>query len=296
MHSLRFWRQILILTLLALASACAKKPAPAATAAAPAQAPPPPPAAPAHVDLSKLDEGARKVFDQVVANEPSACGKGHSLLHSFEHDSACRPSFYAVRYVARLAATGLGGEEIRQKLGERFRSPRVQAIDLSRAPSKGADSGRVKLVEFADYQCSHCREASKLMPALLAEYPKDVTLYFKHFPLGGNQGSANAALATASAQRQNKFWPFSDEIWARSEPMEPALLEAIAKTIPGLDFDRWYADLRTDEVRFHVRDDRAEARALEIHKTPAIYINGRLFTDEPDLVGLRDWIDEELGR
>jgi protein-disulfide isomerase len=231
----------------------------------------------------------------VVNREPSACGKGHSLLHSLKNDSACRASFYAVRTVARLAHEGSLDTEIANRLRERFRTPRA-AIDLSRSPSKGADSGRVKLVEFADYECGHCKEAAKLMPALLAEYPKDLTVYFKHFPLGGHVGSINAALAAAGAQKQGKFWPFSEKIWENQDRLTPALLESIAKEIPDLDFNRWYGDMQTDEVRSHVLEDRGEGRNLEIHKTPALYINGRLFTEEPNLAGLKDWIDEELGR
>jgi protein-disulfide isomerase len=42
--------------------------------------------------------------------------------------------------------------------------------------------------------------------------------------------------------------------------------------------------------------DRTEGTGLEIHRTPAIFINGRRYSDEIDLPSLKDWIDEELGR
>jgi hypothetical protein len=290
-------RIVLLLAAFVVASACTKKAAPpSASAAAPANRPSVASGSPStSIDASKLNEPQRKIFDQVVNREPSACGKGHSLLHSLKNDTGCRASFYAVRYVMRLAGEGISEAEISDKLRERFRAPRI-TVDLSRAPSKGADSGKVKLVEFADYECSHCKDAARLMPALLAEYPKDLTVYFKHFPLGGKVNSINAALAAAGAQKQGKFWPFSEKIWENSDRLGPAMLESIAKEIPGLDFDRWYADLQTNETRAHVFEDRGEGRNLEIHKTPAIYINGRLFTEEPSLAGLKDWIDEELGR
>jgi hypothetical protein len=250
---------------------------------------------PSGIDLSKLDKAQREVFDQVVNREASACGKGHSLLHSVKHDSACRASFYAVRYVARLAGSGLNETEIAEKLERRFLAPRVPYIDVSQAPSKGDPKGRVRIVEFADYQCTHCKEAQALIPSLLAEYPKDVTLYFKHYPLGGHVNSLNAALGAAAAQNQGKFWKFSDKVWENSERLTPAVLESIAREI-GLDFSRWYGDVGSEEVRAHVYKDRGEARDLEIRRTPAFFINGRLYTDEIDLAGLKDWIDEELGR
>ena len=148
--------------MLALASACSKKAAPpqptsvksppiaqSATADEGSNPSAEGGALPAGIDLGKLDAFERKVFDQVVSRESSACGKGHSLRHSLEHDRSCRASFYAVRYVARLADSGLSESEIGEKVEQRFRTPRIPHIDLSQAPSKGSPSGRVKIVEFA---------------------------------------------------------------------------------------------------------------------------------------------------
>jgi len=250
---------------------------------------------PAGIDLGKLDDLKRKVFDQVAGRQPSACGKGHSLLYSVKHDSACRASFYAVRYIARLADSGASESEIDEKVEQRFRAPHVPYIDVSQAPSKGSLSGRVTVVEFADYECEHCKQAQALMHTLLAEYAKDVTLYFKHFPLGGHVNALNAALGAAAAQNQGKFWQFSDKVWENSEHLTPAVLESIAKEI-GLDFSRWYGDVGSEAVRTHVQRDRSEGRSLEIHRTPAIFINGRWYSDNLDVASLKDWIDEELGR
>jgi 2-hydroxychromene-2-carboxylate isomerase len=295
-------RGVFVVVALVVAGACTKKAAPSAppTPTRPSVSQPSQPVAagaslPAEYDLSKLDEPRRKIYDQVVAREPSACGKGESLLNSVKHDSACRASFYAVRYVARLAESGFSEAEIVDKLRQRFHEPRVPFIDLSTAPGKGNPSARVRVVEFADYQCSHCKQAQPVLHSLAATYPNDVVLYFKHFPLGGHTNSVNAALGAVAAQRQDKFWQFADKIWENSEQISPALLESLAKDI-GLDFSKWYADVGTEEVRAQVQRDRAEGRSLEIHKTPAIFINNRRFTDEPDLPSLKDWIEEEIGR
>ena len=301
-------RSVLIIGLLVVAGACSKRAAQSQSTSA-HSAPSASPAVvtakgskplaegdslPAGIDLSKLDEFKRKVFDQVVNREPSACGKGHSLLYSVKHDSSCRASFYAIRYVARLANSGFSDSEISGKVEQRFRAPHVPYIDVSQAPSKGSPSGRVVIVEFADYECSHCKAAQPLMQTLLANDANDITLYFKHFPISSNN-ALNAALAAAAAQKQGKFWQFSDKVWENSDHLTPAVLESLAKEI-GLDFSRWYGDVGSDEVRSHVQRDKTEARSLEIHRTPAIFINGRRYSDEVDVPSLKDWIDEELGR
>jgi thiol-disulfide isomerase/thioredoxin len=294
---------VMVVTVAVSAGACTKKapPSSSGTTASPAVTKPADDkrtaddeAWPAGIDPGKLDASQRKVFDQVVNREPSACGKGHSLAYSVKHDSACRASFYAARYVARLAEAGSPESEIGEKLSQRFRAPHVPYIDVSQAPSKGASSGRVKIVEFADYQCSHCKEAQPLMQQLLAKYPSDVTVYFKHFPITSNN-ALNAALAAAAAQKQGKFWELSEKIWENWEHLTPAVLEGLAKET-SLDFSRWYADVGSEEVRAHVKLDKDEARSLEIHRTPGIFINGRRYSDEIDLPSLMDWIAEELGR
>ncbi len=162
-------RGMLPIVIVAAASACTKKAPPSqpANTASSALAKPTDdqrPAGPADddawpagIDLGKLDAFKHKVFDQVVNREPSACGKGHSLLHSVKRDSACRASFYAVRYVARLADAGFSESEIGEKLSQRFRVPHVPYIDVSQAPSKGRARSRPRVLLRATF-CRRFRE------------------------------------------------------------------------------------------------------------------------------------------
>lgn len=283
------------------AGACSKNTLETAQAA-----PPPTPAAaagesaadntpPPGIDLSPLDEFERKVFFRVVNKEPSPCGKAHSLLHSIKNDPSCRKSYYALKYVVRLVDTGYTDSEIGERLQKRFRGGARRSIDVSEAPVKGNASARLALVEFVDYECPHCKRVQPVMRQALDEFKSDVKLYFKHYPLGMQAASRLAAEAAVAAQKQGKFWPYSDQVWAHSESLTPAVLEQIAKDV-GLDVDRWRKDLESDEVRGRVEKDHAEGTALGIAATPTIYLNGREFADGRDIDSLRDWINEELGK
>lgn len=250
---------------------------------------------PPGVDIGKLDDFERKVFFRVVNREPSACGKGHSLLYSAKKDSACRASFYAVRYVAHLVDSGFTDSEIGEKLEKRFRTPRQPRIDISAAPSKGGAAARVTVVEFVDYECPHCKHAQALMRQLIEEYPSDVKLYFKHFPLSSHTNSKLAAEAAVAAAKQSKFWPFNDKLWANSDNLTPAMLEKAAKEV-GLDVARWRADMDSELAKGRVQADRSEGIDLGINATPSIFINGRKYEDPLEIASLKDWVDEELGR
>ena len=251
--------------------------------------------APPGIDLGKLDDFERKVFFRVVNRESSACGKGHSLLHSAKHDTGCRASFYAVRYVAHLVDSGFTDSEIGEKLEKRFRSPRAPRIDVSLAPVKGNASGRITVIEFVDYECPHCKHAQALMRQVVEEYPKDIKMYFKHFPLSSHANARLAAEGAVAAHKQGKFWPFNEKVWANSENLTPAVLEKAAKEV-GLDVARWRADIESDAVKGQVQADKSEGNDLGILATPSIYINGRKYEDPLEIASFKDWIDEELGR
>ena len=59
--------------------------------------------------------------------------------------------------------------------------PTVKVSDTG--PSKGASSAPVTIIEFADFQCPFCKEASNTLKQLLASYGSNVRLIFKHMPL-----------------------------------------------------------------------------------------------------------------
>jgi len=250
---------------------------------------------PPGIDLGKLDDFERKVFFRVVNRESSACGKGQSLIYSAKKDNSCRASFYAVRYVAHLVDSGFTDSEIGEKLEKRFRTPRTPRIDISGAPSKGGAAARVTVVEFVDYECPHCKHAQTLLRQLIEEYPSDVKVYFKHFPLSSHTNSRLAAEAAVAAAKQSKFWPYNDKIWANSDNLTPAILEKAAKEV-GLDVARWRVDMESELAKGRVQSDRAEGVELGISGTPSIYINGRKYDDPLEIASLKDWVDEELQR
>jgi protein-disulfide isomerase len=272
------------------ASAPAAQPAAASAPSAAADNTPPP-----GIDLAALDEFERKVFFRLVNKEPSACGKAHSLIFSLKNDPGCRKSFYAGRYIVKLVDSGYTDSEISERLQKRFRGAARKNIDVTEAPMKGNAAARVALIEFVDYECPHCKRVQPVLRQALDEFKNEVRVYFKHYPLGMHTNARMAAEGAVAAQKQGKFWPFNDGVWAKSESLSPAVLEQIAKD-SGCDVEKWRKDLESEDVRQRVQKDRADGEALTIQATPTIYLNGREYTDARDIDSLKDWISEELGR
>ena len=286
------------------APACAKTPAEAhpaatepgaanaaATATKAADDTTPPPG----VDISKLDDFGKKVFFRIGNGEPSVCGQAQSLLASAKaQKNGCARSVNALRYVARLVDQGYTDSEISESLGKRYRPVTPKKLDVSDAPMKGNPKARITLVEFADYECPHCKHFQPVLHQILDEFPNDVKLYFKHYPLPQHTNARLAAEGAVAAQKQGKFWQFQDKLWEHQDELSPAEIEKLAKE-SGLDVAKFRQDVASEPVKGKVEKDKNEGASIGLQATPTLYIDGREYTDTRDADSLREWIKDALG-
>jgi protein-disulfide isomerase len=277
-------------------AACAKTPAAAhpseAAAAVAAKGPAGEPSLPPEVKplYDKLDDLGKKIFTRIGNSESSVCGDAQSLLNSVK---TCRRSVAALRYVAKLIESGYTDSEIGEKLANRYRPVTAKKIDLTDAPMKGSPTAKITLVEFADYECPHCKRFQPVLHQILDEFRSDVKLYFKHYPLPQHTNARLAAEAAVAAQKQGKFWQFQDKLWEKSEELTPAEIEKAAKAI-GLDVAKFRQDMASEPVKARVQKDRSDGAAAGLQATPTLYINGREYTDGRDSDSLREWIKDAI--
>jgi protein-disulfide isomerase len=277
--------------------ACAKTPPEAHSAPAASAAAAPAPAAqqdtslPPGVDVSKLDDFQKKVFFRIANSEPSICGQAQSLIQSAKKD--CRRSVNALRYVTHLVEQGYTDSEVTESIAKRYRDNNPKKIDVAKAPSKGNLAAKVTLIEFADYECPHCKRLQPVLRQIMDEFHDDVKLYFKHYPLPQHTNARLAAEAAVAAQKQGRFWQFQDKLWDKQDELTPAAIEKLAKEA-GLNFAQFRQDLDSQGVKDQVQKDRADGVAAGIQATPTLYIDGREYTDARDTESLREWIKEEL--
>ena len=251
---------------------------------------------PPGVDLSKLDEFGKKVFFRIANSEASVCGQAQSLLQSAKDPkSGCRRNLSALRYVAHLVEQGYTDSEVSEALGKRYRPMAPKKIDVSDAPMKGNPSAKITLVEFADYECPHCRRFQPVLHQILDEFHNDVKLYFKHYPLPQHTNARLAAEAAVAAQKQGKFWQFQDKLWDKQDDLTPAEIEKMAKET-GLDVTKFRQDIASEPTKAKVQKDRADGAAAGLQATPTLYIDGREYTDARDTDSLREWIKDEIGK
>ena len=130
---------------------------------------------------------------------------------------------------------------------------------------------------------------------MLEQYPNDVKLVFKNFPLTSIHKSAmNAAIGAMAANQQDKFWEFHAELFKNYNKLSDAKFEEIAQSI-GLDMEQFKQDMQNPALAAMVERDLKDGVEAGVRGTPSIFVNGRLL-QQRSLPGFKQVIDEEIAK
>ena len=158
----------------------------------------------------------------------------------------------------------------------------IDNLRTENQPAYGTPGAPVVLVVFSDYQCPYCKEEAKtLRQNIPKEFPTQVRVYFKDFPLEAIHPWAKAGAMAGRCvfrQKAEAFWDYHDWIFENSAQITPANLKdkvlEWAKS-KGLDTFALNACIETKATEAEVNQSIAEARALNVDRTPYLFVNGR---------------------
>lgn len=145
--------------------------------------------------------------------------------------------------------------------------------------SIGAEDAAVTIIEWSDFQCPFCAQVAPGLRRLVAEYPDDVRLIYRHFPLPSHDKSQITAQAADAAGAQGKFWEMNELLfekqaeWSAQSTTEiRATLRAYAEQL-GLDVAQFEADLDSGKYAAKVAAALDQAQQLGIPGTPFLLVN-----------------------
>ena len=142
----------------------------------------------------------------------------------------------------------------------------------------------VTLEEFADFQCSHCRDFAlgigKQIKADFVDTGK-IRFVFRHFPFIGLE-SFRAAEATECAADQNKFWEYHDTVFENWKGVNEGHfsddnLKVFASRLQ-LDRDAFDSCLDGRKYLGKVESDIRRGEQLGVQGTPSLFLNGEMLT------------------
>lgn len=142
----------------------------------------------------------------------------------------------------------------------------------------GDDAAKVYLVEFMDPACETCAAFSPFVKQMLGAFPGQIKLVLRYAPF--HQGADYFVKILEAARKQGKFWETLDVMyksqpyWASHHNPQP---EKIWQFLPaaGLDLERIRKDMSDPAFVKLIEQDLADARTLDVRKTPGFFVNGK---------------------
>jgi uncharacterized membrane protein/protein-disulfide isomerase len=147
------------------------------------------------------------------------------------------------------------------------------------------DGAKVLIVEFADFQCPHCKQMymayKPILDRLLAQHSNEVKFIFKTWPISSKcnpnvPGINFPATCEASAAYQMGKKNASDEkmkdwFFTHQEEITPATAKRVADEMAGVkDFESEY-----QKVIGQVRTDASIGSSIGVTSTPSFFVNGK---------------------
>ena len=159
---------------------------------------------------------------------------------------------------------------------------------------QGAESARVTLVEYGDYECPHCGRAYPIVKRLQKHFAEGLRLAFRNFPLSEMHPNAEPAAETAEfAGAQGHFWEMHDLLFENQESLGQRLYAQLAR---GLDLspEALRRALEDQEYKARVQADFKGGVRSGVNGTPTFFINGHRHDGPFDFEDLALAIDEAL--
>lgn len=137
---------------------------------------------------------------------------------------------------------------------------------------KGATNAKLTIVEYSDFECPFCRRFLPTVNQALQEYPNDVRLVYRHFPLESIHPNARiAAIGSECAAEQGKFWEYHDYIFEQTTTgaeIAKSELAGIAQAAGVANIAAFTTCLDSGKHDAKVDGDTADAQAAGGRGTP----------------------------
>ena len=150
----------------------------------------------------------------------------------------------------------------------------------------GNKDAKVRVIEYADFQCSACATTFPYIHEVIDEYKDDVALVFRTYVINYHQNGTAAATAATAAGLQGYFDEYAmllfvnqnewyDATGVTRDEMFKSYLDDASNG--EADLNKYSEDLRSSAIKDKISFDRALAIRVNLSATPLIYINGEKY-------------------
>jgi protein-disulfide isomerase len=167
-------------------------------------------------------------------------------------------------------------------------------IEAEGHPAKGPKDAPVTIVEFSDFQCSHCQVMAATLKRIINDFGNSVRVVYRQYPNQKSHPNAEkAAEASLCANEQGKFREMHDLMFQDQDNLKTEDLKAKAAKL-GLAKEAFDSCLDSNRYEARAKKDYIEAIESGVSATPSFFINGRFFSGAWSYEDIVPIIKEEL--
>jgi len=163
-----------------------------------------------------------------------------------------------------------------------FEEGRTLLQQRANGPYRGSAAKDLEIVEFADFQCPHCKSAQANMDKLATDFP-NARIVFQNDPLPSvhpqSVPAAEYGVCVSKLGGSPAFFTFASAVFEGQDGLASAdgatLTLNSAVTKAGLDPAKVSACAKTPETKSAVDASMQLAKELDISSVPTLVINGR---------------------
>lgn len=146
----------------------------------------------------------------------------------------------------------------------------------------GRDDAPVKIVEFADLQCSFCRTFHDAARRLSTEHGDSMALVFVHYPLQMHRFARPAAVAAECAgQEEHRFGAFVDAVYAQQDSLGLKTWSSYARDAGIRDTLSFARCISAHQTFPRIEKGLSLGKAIGVRGTPTVLINGWRLSTPP---------------
>jgi protein-disulfide isomerase len=142
----------------------------------------------------------------------------------------------------------------------------------------GSDDAKVYLIEFMDPACETCAAFSPFIKQIMDANPGKIKHVIRYAPF--HHGADNFVKILEAAKKQGKYWETLDimyksqRYWASHSNPQP---QKIWQFIPqaGVNVEQIRRDMNDPAIAKLIDQDLADAKTLNVRKTPGFFVNGK---------------------
>ena len=169
----------------------------------------------------------------------------------------------------------IAGDEVIPFGEHPFADNRAMLQQRADGPYRGSAAKDLEIVEFADFQCPHCKEAQANMDKLVVDFPK-ARIVFQNYPLPSHPSTGATAAAygvcVAKQAGSTAFFQFASAVFDGQDGLATAdgatLTLNSAVTKAGLDPAKIAACAATPETKAAVEASVKLSKDLDIAQSP----------------------------